>query len=242
MGQLRLVLRRASTHDYGAVCSLREAASRWLRTKATDQWEKPWPNEAARNLRVWAAIQAGRTWVAWDETVAAATITVSPNHHAIWPEENRRDMAVYVRRLVVGRPYSRRGLGGQLLDWAGLRAAREYGARWIRVDVWTTNTRLHEYYMDQGFEFCGFCETVSDYPSAALFQKQTDQVKLLTARCSRSTPALYDMLRAGDQALPRAEHRAGAHGDRAGGEQDLAQRVGQGRGLAGEVGGDQERA
>ncbi len=44
------------------------------------------------------------------------------------------------------------------------------------MDVWTTNTQLHDYYCRQGFEFCGFCETIADYPSAALFQKPIDQI------------------------------------------------------------------
>ncbi len=181
MGRLVLVLRRAGTDDYGAVSILRAEARRWLRTKSTDQWSEPWPSEDARERRILGAIRAGRTWIAWDGAIPAATVTASPNHHEIWPEENRRDPAVYIRRLVVSRDpkYMGHGLGAQLLDWAGLRASREYGARWQRVDVWTTNTRLHDYYRDQGFEFCGFCEWIVDYPSAALFQKPVDEIKPL---------------------------------------------------------------
>ena len=181
MGQLRLILRRAGTHDYGAVSSLRAEAEEWLRTLSTDQWAAPWPSEDVREQRILGAIRAGRTWIVWDGDVPAATITASPNHHEIWPEENRRDPAVYIRRLVVSRDenYAGHGLGAQLLDWAGLRASREYGARWERIDVWTTNTRLHNYYRRQGFEFCGFCETIEDYPSAALFQKPVDEIKPL---------------------------------------------------------------
>jgi GNAT superfamily N-acetyltransferase len=181
MGQLRLVLRRASPGDYGAICILRDEARQWLQTKSTDQWAKPWPSEDEREKRVLGAIRAGRTWMVCDGAVPAATITASPNHHGIWPVENRRDRAVYVRRLVVSRDprYVGHGLGAQLLDWAGLRASREYGARWVRVDIWTTNTRLHKYYRNQGFDFCGFCEWIADYPSAALFQKPVDEIKPL---------------------------------------------------------------
>jgi GNAT superfamily N-acetyltransferase len=177
VGQLRLDLCRARLHDLGAVSGLLREASLWLRTKHTDQWAEDWPTEDVRRKRVRAAVRAGRTWIAWDAQVAAATVTASPNHHDIWPEENRRDPAVYVRRLVVSRRYAGFGLGAQLLDWAGLRAGRQYGARWIRVDVWTTNTALHDYYRNQGFEFCGFCQTIADYPAAALFQKRTDEIK-----------------------------------------------------------------
>jgi GNAT superfamily N-acetyltransferase len=195
MGQLRLILRRASTHDYGDVSSLLEATRRWLRTKHTDQWQKPWPNEAVRNLRVWAAMQAGRTWVAWDDAGAAATITVSPNHHAIWPEKYRNDPAVYARRLVVSRQYSGLRQGAHLLDWAGLRAAREYDARWIRVDVWTTNTELHDYYLDHGFESCGVHEPVPGYPSAALFQRPTGQIKAPEVSPFREIPLRTPLFR-----------------------------------------------
>lgn len=177
MGQPRFALRRAGAHDYGAVRSLLEATRRWLRSKPTDQWQKPWPDENGRNRRVWDAIQAGRTWIAWDGTLAVATITMSPSHDEIWPEKYRNDPAVYIRRLVVSRRYAGLGLGAQLLDWAGLRAAQEYGARWIRADVWKTNTALHEYYRRHGFEFCEFYEWTAGYPSPALFQKPTDQIR-----------------------------------------------------------------
>jgi len=178
MGELRLDLRRAGLHDLAAVSGLMAEATRWLReNKHTDQWAEPWPSADGRRKRIRAAIRAGRTWLVLDGAEPAATITASPNHHEIWPEENRRDPAVYIRRLVVSRRYAGQGLGAQLLDWAGLRASQQYGAQWVRVDVWTTNKALHEYYIRQGFEFCGFCETIEDYPSAALFQKPVHQIK-----------------------------------------------------------------
>jgi len=189
MGQLGLVLRRASPDDYGAVFGLRTEAEDWLRTMSTDQWAQPWPSEDVLEQRIVGAIRAGRTWLACDGAVPVATITASPNHHEVWPEENRRDPAVYIRRLVVSRDrrYAGHGLGAQLLDWAGLRASREYGARWVRADVWTTNTKLHQYYRDQGFAFCGFCEWIANYPSAALFQKPIDEIKPLEDPLFRET-------------------------------------------------------
>jgi GNAT superfamily N-acetyltransferase len=172
MGQRRLVLRRAQAADLTAVTSLRAEASLWLRTKGTDQWANPWPDENGRNERIIRAISAGRTWIAWDANRPVATLTASPNHHGIWPEKLQHDPAVYVRRLTVSRRYGGIGLGSQLMDWAGLRAAHDYGARFIRVDVWTTNTALHDYYRREGFEGCGLSPEAG-YPSAALFQKPT---------------------------------------------------------------------
>jgi len=190
MGQLRLlVLRRATPGDFEAVRSLLREASRWLGTRNTDQWAVPWPDENGRNTNIKRAIRAGRTWVAWDDSRPVATLTASPNHHMIWPAENGREPAVYVRRITVSRSpeYAGQGLGGQLLDWAGLRANRDYGARWVRVDVWTTNTKLHDYYVNQGFEECGR-SPVPDYPSAVLFQKSVGEIKPPAAPLFREDP------------------------------------------------------
>lgn len=176
MGGLRLLLRQAGAEDAEAIRNLVAEASRWLRTKGTDQWAVPWPDENGRNERIARAIEAGRTWIAWDGDHPVATLTASPNHHGIWPERLQRDPAVYIRRLTVSRRYAGMGLGSQLMDWAGLRASREYGARWIRVDVWTTNTGLHDYYRRQGFGYCGLSPEPG-YPSAALFQKPVEAIE-----------------------------------------------------------------
>ena len=188
MEQLRLVLRRASIDDFEAVHSLLTAASRWLRTKDTDQWAAPWPDEDGRDERIMQAIEAGRTWVVWDGAWPAATLTASPNHHGIWPEECGLDSAVYVRRLTVNRNYSGLGLGSQLLDWAGLRAGREYGAGWVRVDVWTTNEKLHDYYKKRGFTYRGL-SPIPDYPSAALFQKPVARIRPSAQPLFRESPS-----------------------------------------------------
>src|SRR5215470_13032984 len=189
MGQLRLlVLRRATPGDFEAVRSLLREASLWLGTRNTDQWAVPWPDENGRNTNIKRAIRAGRTWIVLhDQSQPAATLTVSPNHHGIWPEADGRDPAVYVRRITVSRRFAGQGLGSQLLDWAGLRASGEYGARWVRVDVWTTNSRLHRYYEDQGFEECGR-SPIPGYPSAKLFQKPVDEIKPIDAPLFREDP------------------------------------------------------
>jgi GNAT superfamily N-acetyltransferase len=191
MGQLGLlVLRRATPDDFEAVRSLLREASRWLGTRNTDQWAVPWPDENGRNTNIERAIRAGRTWIVVnDESRPAATLTASPNHHGIWPEPDRRDPAVYVRRITVSRSpeYAGYGLGAQLLDWAGLRGHRDYGALWVRVDVWTTNTKLHDYYLRQGFEHCGQCP-IPGYPSAALFQKPVESIKVPEALLFREDP------------------------------------------------------
>ena len=82
---------------------------------------------------------------------------------------------MFIHRLITAREYAGLELGADLIDWAGLRGQRLYGAKWIRIDVWRTNIRLHEYYMKRGFEPCGFCADPA-YPSSALFQKPVSAI------------------------------------------------------------------
>jgi hypothetical protein len=63
----------------------------------------------------------------------------------------------------------------------------QWDADWLRVDVWTTNLGLHNYYKGQDFEYLRTVETECewDYPSAVLFQKPT-------AAVNRASAALFE--------------------------------------------------
>jgi GNAT superfamily N-acetyltransferase len=179
-----LTLRPAGPADQHVIVSLIDGAASWLRTKGTDQWARPWPSEAARNKRIFAALQQGKTWIGWDGEQPAATLTADLDGNPYWTGKQRGEPAVYVHRLVVSRPYAGAGLGAELLDWAGAVARRIHGARWIRVSVWTTNLSLHSYYRRHGFAPCG-CHPDDRYPSAARFQKPTSDIRAWSPRLFR---------------------------------------------------------
>jgi GNAT superfamily N-acetyltransferase len=75
---------------------------------------------------------------------------------------------------LVDRAHAGQGLGAELLDWAGTRAADE-GADWLRVDVWTTNEHLQHYYLRQGFTYVRTV-VLPHNPSGALFQRPAQRV------------------------------------------------------------------
>jgi GNAT superfamily N-acetyltransferase len=169
-------IRPAVPGDMTAILSLISAAAQWLQeTKGTDQWARPWPNRDARDDRVAQGIEHGLAWVVEDDNGSlAATVTCRERGSDIlWTPEELLDPAAYVSRLVVSRHHTGRGIGAALIDWAGLRGIQQWGANWIRVDVWTSNWELHHYYKGQGFEHLRTCmfDDEWDYPSAALFQK-----------------------------------------------------------------------
>jgi len=173
-----LQVRQAAADDLDVILGMIDEAAGWLRTKGTDQWREPWPNRKARDNRVLRGLRSRRTWLVEAAGAAVATITYRQHgNQELWTEAEQSEPAVYVSRLIVSREYSGLDVGGALTDWAGLRAARDWGAQWVRIDVWTTNEALHNYYAKRGFEFCRICPfDKEDYPSAALFQKPMSKV------------------------------------------------------------------
>ena len=188
-------VRRATDSEFSTVSGLIGDVALWLRSKGTDQWQKPWPSAEGRDARIMYSLRSGKTWLVKDgNDVPAATITVEDAADPkLWNEWESAEPAVYVHRLVVGRGFAGIGLGAALLNWAGKQAADRYDAKWIRIDVWTTNAALHRYYERQGFSFVRECAD-AQYPSSALFRRSTSDtgdggvVELIVDRHRGSRP------------------------------------------------------
>jgi ribosomal protein S18 acetylase RimI-like enzyme len=185
-----LEVRQAAAGDLAVILGMIDEAAGWLRTKGTDQWNEPWPSRKARDNRVLRGLRSGRTWLVESGGSAVATITYRQHgNQELWTEAELGEPAVYVSRLIVSRKYSGLDIGGALTDWAGLRAARGWSAQWIRIDVWTTNEALHNYYAKRGFGFYRICPFDKEaYPSAALFQKPTSEVDSAAAARFTESP------------------------------------------------------
>lgn len=146
----------------------------------TDQWQKPWPDRAGQQERILNDLFKGKTWLVRDGETIAATITVDDDEpldldeRPVWPPDESRAAVVYVRRVVVSRRYARHKLGTALLDWAADWAKKHRDAKLIRIDVWTTNTKLHDYYEGRKFTRCRDPQRLSSYPAQALFERPVD--------------------------------------------------------------------
>lgn len=144
-----MIITRAEEADLHRLLRFRTDSAAWLAPLGTDQWSRPFPAE-----HILASIRAGEVFLIKEglETDAAATITLDEDaDDRLWTPQERAEPARYVHKLTVDRKYAGTGLGTRILDWAGDRAARA-GAEWLRLDAWTTNTRLHAYYRSQEFE------------------------------------------------------------------------------------------
>ncbi|MFD5014619.1 GNAT family N-acetyltransferase [Streptomyces chartreusis] len=137
----------AQPADVTKLLAFREEASVWLSQLGTDQWQRPYPAD-----KLMETITAGTVFMVRDGEATAATITLTSEAEAgLWTDEELAEPSLFINKLTVARTHAGRNLGGGLLNWAGDRAFR-MGAKWLRLDAWTTNAGLQQYYRRQGFE------------------------------------------------------------------------------------------
>jgi GNAT superfamily N-acetyltransferase len=166
-----VIIAPAAPEDLNLLIAFRDEAARWLAARGIDQWREPYPTEDLMEEGMLRSIRAGETFIIWDDDgTPVATITVDRwANPDLWTAEEAAEPALYAHKLTVARTYAGQGLGGELLDWAGTRAAAA-GDRWLRVDVWTTNLKLQDYYLGLGFKHVRTV-VLSHNPSGALFQR-----------------------------------------------------------------------
>ncbi|MFD3498594.1 GNAT family N-acetyltransferase [Streptomyces sp. NPDC058678] len=141
-----MIITPAEPHDVTKLLVFRQEAAAWLRDMGSDQWSRPYPAD-----KLLATIEAGTVFMLRDGHTTAATITLTPQaEENLWTDDELAEPSMFVNKLTVAREYAGQNLGGRLLDWASDRAHRA-GARWVRLDAWTTNEGLQRYYLNQGF-------------------------------------------------------------------------------------------
>lgn len=142
-----MILINAEQADLPRLIQFRRDAAAWLSSEGIDQWSNPFPS-----AHIARSIEQGEVFIIRDGAAVAATVTLDRDADPrIWTSEEAAEPALYVHKLSVDRAYAGRDLGGAILNWASSQAAAA-GARWLRLDAWTTNPRLQRYYIDHGFE------------------------------------------------------------------------------------------
>jgi GNAT superfamily N-acetyltransferase len=187
-----LRLRPAVEADLAALLAILDGAAAWLGRQGTDQWAgSPWraeelrPGLATGALRVAEmprsagvpgdagapvdAVSLGEDALpsAGDVMTPVATMTLGDVAPSLWAAGDDPSCALYVSHLAVDRRLAGFGVGAWVLDEAAREAARR-GKRALRLDAWTSNSRLHSYYRLQGFRLV---RVVGGGSSGALFER-----------------------------------------------------------------------
>lgn len=169
-----MIITRARERDIDTIMRWRAERVRWLDSLGENQWSIPLPRSS-----VAATVLAGQTWMVWDaaEPVATCGLTAYADFEDLWkpdrdpealwhPGDDPAD-ALYVSKMIVPAAHAGDGLGVEMLGWAAGRAFTA-GLTWLRLDAWTTNQRLHDYYRGLGFRHV---RTVASRVSGACFQR-----------------------------------------------------------------------
>jgi hypothetical protein len=179
-----LYMRRATQADLKIIEQMIEDAKVRLRELGTDQWSTDWQDEVGHRRidRVLCSIEEGKTWlgefrsrnVSYPHRLPAATVTIEETGSpTVWtPAELTAYRAVYLSRLVIAKRLAGFHIGAAIIDWAGRRALKNYDAQTIRIDVWTTNLALHNYYEKRGFDERGLV-SAEHYPAGRRFERST---------------------------------------------------------------------
>lgn len=169
-----MIVTRAIPGDVETIMRWRRERVAWLASMGEDQWSISLPRWA-----VAATVLAGQTWMVRSSDVPIGTITLSAytsldemwkpdlDPEALWYPDDYPGDAIYAAKIIVPFEHAGSDLGSEMLDWAGGRAF-DAGLTWLRLDAWTTNTRLHNYYRRLGFTHV---RTIDTRVSGACFQR-----------------------------------------------------------------------
>lgn len=160
-------VRRATSADAQDIIDLRLHAEQWLRQAGVEQW-----TITQRGIdAIQAAIDAGTSYVIQHREITVAHVSLAGPDLDFWAKSELDEPALYLYKLMVHSSHRGRGLGDAILDWS-CSQAEQAGAAWLRIDVWRSNTRLHDYYRRRGFEYVRTAYAPGRN-SGALFQRPT---------------------------------------------------------------------
>lgn len=133
---------RATPADIDDVLDILNEAARWLSSRGINQW----PTDGFPRELIAGDVSRGEVFVARRDRRAVGTFTLQWSDELFWP--GAAEAAGYIHRIAVRR--DARGLGLELLKFAE-RATAAMGRRLLRLDCFSGNDMLCNYYERAGF-------------------------------------------------------------------------------------------
>lgn len=142
-------IRPAVPADTATVWAVLHGVASWLHSRGCDQW--PHDSPSLTMERLGAQIKRGETYLVYEDDDPIATVAVTgEGDREFWTERELARPSWYGSKAAVVRRCAGEGIGELLWRWVGDRAAQA-GAELVRVDVWLTNSDLHDYYARTGW-------------------------------------------------------------------------------------------
>jgi hypothetical protein len=73
---------RATPDDLDTLIAFRDEAAAWLARKGIDQWQEPWPTEDLMVEGMLRNIEAGETFIVWDDDTQARAMDTGGGRRA----------------------------------------------------------------------------------------------------------------------------------------------------------------
>lgn len=164
-----MYLRLNRPEDTAEILAMRDHVESWLDQRGEDQFNDDTFTAKSRvHIQQLLDDQRFAVLTSGDGTpIHAVGALVGPDRD-FWHQDDDLETAWYVARLMV-REHGRR-YGEQLLDLIAVWA-QAAGAKWLRLDCWRQNERLHDYYRANGFQLVRV-EEVAWRKSGALFARE----------------------------------------------------------------------
>lgn len=160
-------IRNATASEVDLIAQWRAERAAWLSRKGRDQWGSAGLHDTAFLERVTSSIEDGDTWMLVKDGEPIATIAIDQwSDPGLWSSDELSD-ALFLHRLISPVSSGGQDVAGPLVSHA-LGLAAQQQKHWLRLDAWSTNTGLHQFWIRQGFEYL---RTVPRVASGALFQR-----------------------------------------------------------------------
>jgi RimJ/RimL family protein N-acetyltransferase len=114
-------------------------------------FDKPWLGFDVEFVN--KEIEEGRLWKITETGQIANIFSVTYSDPILWLEKSN-DPAMYIHRIVTNPDFRGRGYVPAITEWARGHA-REKDLQFVRMDTWSDNQKLLDYYRNCGFEFIG---------------------------------------------------------------------------------------
>lgn len=147
---MNMYIRQTTITDAPNVAELLEDARKYKNSIG----DTAWGDEPFTNNEVEALLANGVSYIAFIDEIPAGFANTTTEDPRLWGDTAKDEKGLYIHRFVSSSMFRGRGIGKEMLDFLGNKAV-EQDKKYLRLDCETTNPKLQNYYINQGFNKIG---------------------------------------------------------------------------------------